>query len=426
VADRAQRLPAQGPLASGSDGDAFAASILVEPGAEEAQQAPAQHSPPWRPAEAAQSSLPAAAPSPEPVDAASDEPVAGRGPGGQPPAVDAAPAQPAFAADEPIIPVRPPMEPPGGDREVPPSQPDAVEPDAHLGQPEATTLEASYPSPTAAAEPDFPPAAGLEQPLSSQSAPAPPPESNPAADTTPDSALDASVAHPSNMLDRHEEQPSGEPAMLVQDEPSQTPLPDAPASREAVPADDHESRPKANADVSVSAGAGSNAKADDGCIGDAAAASVSAAPRADRDANRKQVGRAADPEPLFAEGTQPADMGPAAVEHDALPDSADAPDAANQGGGTVPAEPARPGDHGPHAMAEPNSQPPAASGRICLRYALRSCVPLILQRPQGHNHLGLVASPSSSAEAAVRRSSSHRPPSRRTTQQGRSASGPNH
>ena len=383
LANPAQQSPAQGPLASGCDGDAFAASILVEPEAAEAQQAPARHSPSQRPADAAQSVQPAAAPGPEPMDAASDEPVVDRGPAEQPLTVDAAPVQPASAAGEPIVPARPPVELPAGDRALAPSEPDAVEPGAHFGQAEAVAAEVSHPSPTTAAEPDLPPAHGLEQPLSAQPAPPQPPEPDTAAGVAQDGAVDARVPFPREMPDTQAERPGGEPAMPAQ---AWTSSPDIPATVEAVPAGDREAQPDADVIVSVGVEASSTANAEDGCTGDAATGSISAAPRADEAADLQQPCRAVDAEPLPAEGTQAAGMGPAVSGHGPLPTSAGAPEAAEQGGGTVPAEPARPGDHVSHAMieaastAEADSQPPAASGRVCLRCPLFSSITLVLHR----------------------------------------------
>jgi len=384
VTNPAQHPPAQGPLASGSDGDAFAASILVEPGVEDTQQPPAQHSPSQRPADAAQSDQPAAVPSPEPMDAASDEPVAGRGPEGQSPVVplDGA-AVPPCSASEPSLPGRSPVEPAAEHRELPPLEPDVVEPDARLDQAEAVTAEASYPSPTTAAEADYSPGNGSEQPLGSQSAPAPHPDSHLAAHGAPVSGADASVAVQPDMPNSQVERLSDEPAMLAQYEPPPGPsLPEVQAAVEPVPADDHGARPDADAVVSVGVGVGSTTKADDDRTGDAAAGGVSAAHRADENASLQEPDSAAHAELLPAEGTWPAGVDPAVGGHGALPASAGAPEGAEQGGGIVPADPAPMDDRVLIATAEaasgpdPDSQYPAAAGRVCLHYTVRTYFPV--------------------------------------------------
>ena len=373
MANAAQQSPGQGPLAAGLDGDAFAASLLVEPGPAD-QVAPAE--PSQDPAEAARSAEPAAAPGPQPVDTASDELVAGLDAAEQPPMVDVEAVPPAFASGELNLPAQAPEETPAGDRRgLPQPETDAVEPSAEVGQREATPAAASSPGPAAAAEPDSPPAHDMEQPADPQSAPLQA-QSDVELDVTPDSAVDVNLAAPPEMPDAEVDRPSGEPAALAQDEPPETSLPE-PA--EAAPAGDHEAWHDADAVVSVGVQPGSTAEADDGRSGDAAAA-----PIAD-EMDIQQPGRPADPEPPLAEGAQPAGADPAAAEQGALPDSAGGSEAAEEGASMVPSEPTRHDDHFQQTIveapiaADPDRQ--AAAGRgLSVLLKLRLFGPLIMRK----------------------------------------------
>ena len=378
MADLAHHSPAQGPLASGSDADAFAASILVEPGAAEAQEPPAELSQP--PADAAESGQPAASPGPQPTGAGPDEPVTGRGAAEEPAVVDTAVMRPASLPDEPAVPhPAPAAEPAAGDRESPPpSEPDAAESEARLGQPGAVTAEASHRTSTTAAEPDPPPAPGLEQPPDPESVPSSPPHANLALGIPLDIAEDAQVEVPPEMAERQAEWWSGEPAMSQEEPPTRMALPEPLAAAEAVPDRDREAWHDHDAVVPVGVEAGSIAGADVDRGDDAAAGSATPAPLADGEANLQHPGHAADADPLPAEErAQPAGADPAAVDHVAVPDSAGGPEAAEQGGGTATPETAPAADHVPHATneaantAEPDSHPPAAAGGsvFCMRGA---------------------------------------------------------
>ena len=126
AAEPAQLLPAGPPLAPASDGDAFAASILVEPGpadASEPSAEPLQSQPGL-----AQNRQQPAVPGLEPQKAPSDEPMVNHGPLEQATRVDAAAVEPELAPGQPQLLARSPSEQPAGSPDRPAAELSTVEP----------------------------------------------------------------------------------------------------------------------------------------------------------------------------------------------------------------------------------------------------------------------------------------------------------
>ena len=353
----AQLLPAGPPLASALDGDAFAASILIEPGPVEAPEPTAE--PSHLAPVASQPEQQQAAPDLQPVEAPSEDPMAGRGPPGNALTVEvAAAAEPELASDQPELPARSPSEQPAGSPDCPPAEPGTIERQGDLGQEDQPPAGVSHLDPQLAAEPDTRLGEGLMQPASPPSAPPSPPlASAPAADAIPGSAVDVSAAVPTGPPAEVLELLSGEVAGSADGDPPKASVSLLPAEAEVTVNDRTWQGADAVAEIEVDAR--SSAKANAGSIVSEQVSAVATLPIAVSEAQTRQPPRALNAEPLSAEHAEPLGAGPVAVKDAAaLPIIAEHSQAAGQGGGAVLPRIARDGGHSPAVEIEASASLP--------------------------------------------------------------------